>query len=171
MIELSVVRDLVAIFGVIAGLTYYVLTVRNQSRARQAQLLMGLYEAYRSTESRLQSLELQSQEWTDYDDYFEKYGHNTNHDAWAKWSAKASYFNGIGVLLEKKLIDISLVDALLSSSVYRHWNFMGPILVEWRKRLEETSETRHRTLIPFYGFDYLYNELTKYWEKHPELKS
>jgi len=29
MIELSVVRDLVAIFGVMAGFTYYAVTVRN----------------------------------------------------------------------------------------------------------------------------------------------
>jgi len=28
MIELSIIRDLVAIFGVIAGFTYYVMTVR-----------------------------------------------------------------------------------------------------------------------------------------------
>jgi hypothetical protein len=47
MIEISMVRDLVAIFGVLAGFTYYVLTVRNsqkmqkmQLETRQAQLFM-----------------------------------------------------------------------------------------------------------------------------------
>ena len=58
MIELSVIRDLVAIFGVIAGFSYYVLTVRNAQRTRdltlkaqeqavetrQLQLFMQLYE-------------------------------------------------------------------------------------------------------------------------------
>ena len=34
MIELSTIRDLVAIFGVVAGFSYYVLTVRN-ARARR----------------------------------------------------------------------------------------------------------------------------------------
>jgi hypothetical protein len=155
------------------GVFYHIMTLRNQSRTRQAQLLMGLYEAYRNTESRLQSLELQNQEWTDYDDYFSKYGDVNNPEAWAKWEAKASSFNGIGVLLEKNLIDISLVDTLLSSSVNRHWNkiSMGPILVEWRKRLGETVETRPRTLVPFHGFDYLYNELQKQWKKQPKHKS
>ena len=43
MIELSVIRDLVAIFGVIAGFSYYVVTVRNQNRARQAQLFMQIF--------------------------------------------------------------------------------------------------------------------------------
>jgi hypothetical protein len=41
MIELSVVRDLVAIFGVIAGFSYYVLTVRNAQRNQQHQLELG----------------------------------------------------------------------------------------------------------------------------------
>jgi len=47
MIELSTIRDLVAIFGVIAGFSYYVLTVRatrknqqQQLETRQAQLFM-----------------------------------------------------------------------------------------------------------------------------------
>jgi hypothetical protein len=38
MIELSVVRDLVAIFGVIAGFIYYVLTVRDNQKNQQMQL-------------------------------------------------------------------------------------------------------------------------------------
>ena len=43
MIELSVIRDLVAIFGVIAGFTYYVLSVRNANRSRQTQIFMPIY--------------------------------------------------------------------------------------------------------------------------------
>lgn len=35
---LQVVRDLVAIFGVIAGFSYYVLTVRNAQRTRELAL-------------------------------------------------------------------------------------------------------------------------------------
>ena len=49
MVELSVVRDLGAIFGVIAGFTCYVLTVKNkqenqrqQLETRQAQLYMQI---------------------------------------------------------------------------------------------------------------------------------
>jgi hypothetical protein len=41
---LQVVRDFVAIFGVIAGFSYYVLTVRNASKARKVQTLMQTRE-------------------------------------------------------------------------------------------------------------------------------
>ena len=84
MVELAflqVVRDIVAIGGVVAGFTYYVITIRNQSRTRQAQLLMNLYESYRSTESRRQSLEIHSWKWKDPNDFFEKYGQQVNPDA------------------------------------------------------------------------------------------
>jgi len=52
-VTLQMVRDVVAIFGVIAGFTYYVLTVRSSQRTqrqqletRQAQLFMQLYRLY-----------------------------------------------------------------------------------------------------------------------------
>lgn len=45
MIELSTIQDLVAIFGVIAGFNYYVLTVQNQRKARQAQLFIQIYQS------------------------------------------------------------------------------------------------------------------------------
>lgn len=41
MVELSTIRDLVTIFGVIAGFTYYVLTVRNANRARNGVPRIG----------------------------------------------------------------------------------------------------------------------------------
>ena len=64
MIELSIIRDLVAIFGVIAGFSYYVLTVRANQRnqelalkaqqlqleTRQAQLLMQVYNKFDTKE-------------------------------------------------------------------------------------------------------------------------
>ncbi len=62
MFELSVVRDLVAIFGVIAGFGYYVLTVRNkqenqrqQLETRQAQLYMQVYNVSHNVPSYLEA--------------------------------------------------------------------------------------------------------------------
>ena len=96
--------------------------------------------------------------------------------------AKASFFNGIGILLKRNLIDIELLDELLTSSVNRHWNIlgMGIILAEWGKRLPERSqdqEWKHDSgyswqedsmmITPFHGFDYLYHSLKEYRKAHP----
>src|SRR4030066_2315537 len=96
MIELSTIRDLVAIFGVVAGFSYYVLTVRINQRnqelslkaqqqtleTRQAQLLMSLYQRWQEPEFQDAFYELLSWEWRDYDDFWEKYGWASNPDKW-----------------------------------------------------------------------------------------
>ena len=129
---IQTISILISSIGMIIALTYYMLTIRNQNKTRQAQLLMGLYDSYRSPESRIQSLEIQSWKWKDMDDFWDKYGQENNPEAWAKWEAKASFFNGVGILLKRNLIDIKLLDDLLTSSVNRHWNIlgMGQILVD-----------------------------------------
>ena len=84
MIELSVIRDFVAIFGVIVGFTYYVLTIRNQNRARQAQLFTTLSNTYTNYDGWLRNRDLMNMEWVDYDDFEKKYGSDTNPIAYAQ---------------------------------------------------------------------------------------
>lgn len=90
MIELSVIRDLLAIFGVIAGFSYYVLTVRNSQRsqqiARETQQLQLLIQlaSFQDLEFSKIDLEVINMEWTDYDDFERKYGSDYNPDNYAK---------------------------------------------------------------------------------------
>jgi hypothetical protein len=160
MAELSVIRDFVAIFGVIAGFTYYVLTVRNQRKARQAQLLTGLYETYRSPEFSKMQLGVLRMDCTNYDDFHEKYGPDADLEGYAQWQSVLAFFNGIGVLLKNGMIDISLVDELLSNMIFATWNRMGPIILEWRER--DPHNVRRLNHYPYYhGFEYIYEELKK----------
>lgn len=176
---------------------YYINTLRNTQRnqeltlkaqeqakeTRQAQLLMNLYESYRSKESRLESIKINGWKWKDMDDFYEKYGQQNNPEAWATWEGKAAFFNGVGILLKRNLIDIRLLDDLLTNSVIRHWNSlgMGLILVDWRKRVSirrQETKWRHdpefsgdkgasQGNTSFFGFDYLYKSLMKYRETPP----
>ena len=76
MIELSVIRDLVAIFGVLAGFSYYILTVRNAQRnqrmqleTRQTQLYMQLFKELYTPEFWKLYLELSRIEWENLEDF------------------------------------------------------------------------------------------------------
>ena len=73
MIELSTIRDLVAIFGVIAGFSYYVLIVRNTNRARKTQIAMTLSTSVFAIETNRTYQELMIMQWDDYDDFQRKY--------------------------------------------------------------------------------------------------
>jgi hypothetical protein len=183
MIQIEYLPIVLTGVGLIVSILYYSMVLRNANRTRQAQLLMNLYESYRSKESRLESLEIHSWKWKDMDDFWEKYGQPNNPEAWATWETKAAFFNGVGILLKRNLIDIKLLDDLLTNSLIRHWNSlgMGPILVDWRKRVSirrQQTKWRHDPEFSgdkgvnhmgtsFLGFDYLYHSLMKYRETHP----
>lgn len=77
---LQMIREIVTIFGVIAGVSYYVMTVRNANKARKIQLLMQLREAQRDTEYLKGIVEVNKTEWEDYDDFLKKYHSSVNPD-------------------------------------------------------------------------------------------
>jgi hypothetical protein len=159
MIELSVIRDLVAIFGVLAGFSYYVLTVRNNQRnqrqqleTRQAQLFMQAYGIFTEKEFQKNWFEMVYQwYWDDYDDFMAKYGPQTNSEEASKWGSVLAYFESLGVFVEQKLIDIELVSRLGSYNIINCWEKFSPVFEEYTRRSGDP-----------YTYDYLewlYNEL------------
>ena len=154
MIELSVIRDLVAIFGVIAGLTYYILTVRNQEKSRQAQLFMSIYNNHISMPTMAITVEMWIEwEWEDFDDYKEKYMLPNNREAQVKMMHYFASLEGMGVLCKKGLIDPELV----YDSQY------GSIIGIWEKYLPIIEEMRVRQNAPqiYEDPEYLYNEMIR----------
>ena len=168
--------------------TYYTLTLRYTRRnqeltlkaqeqakeTRQAQLLMQIYEAYRSTKLRLQIEEILFQEWTDFTDFWEKYGAENNPVAWSNWGSVAAFFNGVGVLLKNGLIDVDLVEELLSNQAFVAWVRMEPILRGWRDNVvsirfgEEASSRKYEA---YFGFDYLIQELKNREQEYLKLET
>ena len=168
LVMLQVVRDLVAIFGVIAGFSYYVLTVRNSQRmqkmqleTRQAQLFMQIYSLRHSTDYFIKYQEFLNREWTDYDEAMEKFG---NPEDMAKTLSLGAYFEGIGVLVKRGLLDPTLVDDLLSINIFEFWEKIEPLVIERRKRMNKPTSGE--------WMEYLYNEIRKIAEEqHPELRT
>jgi len=169
MIELSTIRDLVAIFGVIAGFTYYVVTVRNSQRiqkmqleTRQAQLFMQAYNTFidREFQRSFQDIVFQH-EWDDYDDFWEKYGPATNSEESSKRASVFSYFEGLGVFVEQNLIDIELVSRLGSQNIILCWEKYSPLWEEYTKRTGSPYTYEY--------MEWLYNELKTKRHKIPVI--
>jgi hypothetical protein len=165
---LQVVRDFVAIFGVIAGFSYYVLTVRNAQRnqeqqleTRQAQLYMGLINTMRSPEFSRQLHIARAAEWKDYDDYSERYSQENTPEVLTAFTSVFAFFDSVGTLVKKKLIDISLVDGLLANSIIITWKRCESLVKGDREYFQRPNLWE--------DFEYIYKELTK--REHPELKT
>ena len=160
MIELSVVRDLVAIFGVIAGFSYYVLTVRNAQRSQriaEESREVQLFSSYWTEEDFKRMINLLNMEWTDYDDFERKYGSDNNPDNYAKRNAMLMIFNNIGYLIKRGLVDRKPYFDLMGTTPYIFWVKFGDVIYEIRRRYNQ----------PWFGqfFEYYANECVKYWQK------
>jgi hypothetical protein len=161
LVMLQVVRDLVAIFGVIAGLIYYVLSVRDtkknqqlQLETRQAQLFMSLYNSFSETEYNEKLIEFLTSEWDTWKDLNDKSGPTVDPKAYSRMTSLLHYFEGIGVLVQRKQIDPELVSDLMSNTTLQVWNKFKPILEEIREVFKRPSS--------FEGFEYLAEQMMKH---------
>jgi hypothetical protein len=157
MIEISMIRDLVAIFGVIAGFSYYVLTVRaNQKSQRIAEESreVQLVTRNRTFEDNIQEIELLNMEWEDYDDFESKYGSDNNPDNWAKRVTSWDNFNRLGYLVKNGLVEKEPVFELVGTISYVMWEKFGDVIIEIRQRYNQPWA--------FQYFEYLADDSVKY---------
>lgn len=187
-VTLQTLLTYLTLISVPVGVFYHIMTLRNtrknqetQLETRQAQLFMNLYETYRSLEFRKQWTMILQQEWTDIDDFMEKYGSDNNPEAWSNWMSVASFFHGIGILVKKGLVQPSLLDELISPNVFMAWVMMGPIVKGFEEYVKRPSiRNRYRDaeghsfskiFKSWSGFEYLYDELKRREQQQLELNT
>ena len=146
MVDIQTVSIAVASTGVLIAAIYYVLQIRNQTKIRQTDLVMRLYSAFGSKEFQDAWTRIESIEFKNYDEYVKKCG-------LGDYAQCATFFEGIGVLLQKKLIDVNLVDALFSVPLKFMYERMKPIIEGNREQLHNQRVFEH--------FEYLYNQMKK----------
>jgi len=146
---------------------YYTMTLRYTRRnqelqleTRQAQLFMQIYSPL--TDERFVKLfgEVIKYQWEDYDEYNKKYRGNI--DSNAKLSTLANYFEGIGVLVKRGLVDVSFVDDLMSGAMMLYWEKIGDMVRESRVRSNWPQMLEY--------VEYLYERIRALAvEQHPEI--
>ena len=168
---------------------YYINTLRNANRmreltlesqeltrkaqeqaleTRQAQLFMNIYNQSFANREWLKAYnKVMTTHWDDYDDYM-KMGNWMNPDDSDKEFLEAqgyvsSFYEGLGVFVKEGLVDIRMIALTMTYMTTRYWEKLAPMVYELRKR-----NNYPRALSEF---EYLYDELMKYLEEHPELKT
>jgi hypothetical protein len=128
--------------GILVGVFYYVMTIRANQRnqelqleTRQAQLFMQIYDKFNDYDRSEISIEVLSFEWENNEDFWSKYSFEADPEAYRKWNHVAGFFEGVGVLVKRKLIDPEVVDDLMSASTLMFWERYGPVIIDGRKRL------------------------------------
>jgi hypothetical protein len=149
---------------------YYMMTLRNSQKAqqlqletRQAQMFMQLYDRFNQKEhQRTWTETIWRMDWDDYQDWYHKYGPETNPDGWSSMQSVHAFFEGIGVLVNRGLIDIKMVDDMMSSNIIITWEKFRPLIYQIR---EEWNVPQMWEWV-----EYLYDEIRNIMvAEHPEL--
>ena len=144
MVEITyqMVLSTLQTIGLLVGIFYYVMTLRNTRRTqemtletRQTHLFMEIYKIYASKEFQ-RDLEQMKYVWKfeGYDDFFEKYGVENDPDAHAIWDHAGRWHEGLGLLVRKGLIDPESVNDLMGRHILDFWRLFGPLILEFRER-------------------------------------
>jgi len=134
--------------GIIVSILYYTSVLRNanktrelqlqaqehQLETRQAQLFMNIYSHWNTPEFWKNYWYVIDREWTDFDDYQIKYGRENNLEGNAQSATLFAFYEGMGVLVKRELIDPRFVDDLLGGGIIGYREKMESIYREMRIR-------------------------------------
>ena len=155
MVDIQTVSIAIASIGVFLAAVYYIFQIRHQTKIRQTDLVMRLYSTFGSREHTEAYHRIVAMEFKDYDEFTQKYPSGTLETTMV--GTVCAFYEGIGVLLHRKLIDIGLIDDLFSTPIIEVWEKLESIVKEVRKRWKRPQVWE--------WFEYLYNEMKKREQK------
>ncbi len=144
--DIASISAVVAAVGVIVGVVFTVMELRNLVRQRQTDLAMRLYQHFGTKEFMDSYWQVITSEGKDYDVYAQKHGGKEIFHV-------SVFFEGVGILLHRKFIDIDMAADLFSESIRGIW--------ERNKTVLEGMTEQYNLRGGFQWFEYLYNELQR----------
>jgi hypothetical protein len=159
MIKLEQILYVLPILALSASITYYALTIRNQNKTRQTQLFMQTYQKVSTPELQALTAELLEWEWSDFDDFRDKYFKSTKKRG--EWASIMLLFDGLGVLLKERYIDPKILFKLEQSGTRGGvliWFKFKPIIEEIRSRENNHELLKHG--------EYFVDEMTRLRKQH-----
>jgi len=145
MVDIQTVSVAAASASVTLAAIYYIWQIRHQTKIRQTDLLVRVFSSMSSKDWMEAWEKVRDREFLNYDDYKKKYG-------FVEANQIALFFEQVGMLLEKKLIDIDLIP-FRAGQVKGTYEKLKPLIEGSRSKFDE-PELMH-------GFEYLYNEVKK----------
>ena len=152
--DIASISAVVAAAGVIIGIVFAILQLRDLVKTRQTDLVIRLYSAFGSDELQRAGLTAVHIEYEDFKGFVEKYGApNSDRPVPLAISKGSIFFEGVGILLHRKLIDVDMVSSVFGYSIRVLWEKIRPLIEEAREVFNEPTMWK--------WFEYLYNEMRK----------
>jgi len=167
MVDIIEVSAVLAATGVLVGLIYYLMDIRNQAMVGKTDLFMKVYSIWGSGRFSKAVRKLLAVEVKNYDDFVKKHGPVVSlepepSEIWLAIDLIGWFFNEIGFLMNEKLISEKSVHKFLGYWVIIAWEKERPLIYGWRKEFNMPES--------FSWFEYLYNEMKKREQKLQQSK-
>ena len=152
IVDLTEISTIVATAGVLVGVIYYILGIQHQAQTRQTDLVMRLYATFSSNEFQdaWTKVKKRAREFDDIDDiheFEEKVG------GLREFNQVSLFFEGVGILLKRRIVDGPLIDDLFGGAIARAWETVRTGIIRGRQQQNDPTI--------YYYFEYLYNEMKK----------
>jgi len=152
IVDLTEISTIVATAGVLVGVIYYILGIQHQAQTRQTDLVMRLYATFSSNEFQdaWTKVKKRAREFDDIDDiheFEEKVG------GLREFNQVSLFFEGVGILLKRRIVDGTLIDDLFGGAIARAWETVRTGIIRGRQQQNDPTI--------YYYFEYLYNEMKK----------
>jgi len=156
MVDIAAASIAIASAGVLAGVIYYVLEIRHQSRLRQTESVIKLSPWFNMNAREVQEAITQvcSIEYENYDDYLERYSGKPEH---MTLKILGNYFEGMGILVYRKLVETDIVYDFWGDIIQSSWEKIEPLVAGMRKDSGDLNMFRF--------WEYLYDEMKKRKQK------
>ncbi len=155
------------LISVPVGVFYHIMTLRNTRKnqelileTRQAQMFYGIYNRMSQVDFIEAWNAFESWDFTNYDDNMKRF---TDEPSNRYSRTLGVYFEGLGVLVRLGLVPIHYIAYFMTNMTRTCWEKQASFMKEYRER-----ENVPRALSEV---EYLYKELMKHLEEHPELKT
>ena len=161
LVDIQTVSIVIAASGVFIAAVNQILSRRRTEKTeqlsletRQAQLFMQVYNRWSSRDFvKAYGLIRYKYRWKDVEDAWNQFSPEVNPEGYTDYQTHAIFFEGLGMLVREKLIDIRMVEDLFSQRIIWFWENAEPIY-RWAREL-----TQDPTM--YDSFEYLYNVMKK----------
>lgn len=157
-ITLQLVLQIIQTVSLVIGIIYYLTIMRNQNRAREAQVLLQLNQVFNEKEMIKDWAQFTMLEFMDLEDLREKTLPTRNMEGYLQRSRVWRLLTTLGLILQKGLVSPETIyDTLSGKYIIRMWERDGPIIKEMR----EQENTPHHLI----GYEYLAEAMEKVEER------
>ncbi|MFX1369562.1 MAG: hypothetical protein ACFFAY_13270 [Promethearchaeota archaeon] len=120
-VDLTPITTIVGLGSVIIGIIATLHSIRRFTRARKLSIFLEYNKMLYDKEFIQDMNEIQTWSWESVDDFFTKYGPDSNPEDFAKFTRVGSYFDGLSTLVQRKFMDYDFIPETTAIALIGFW--------------------------------------------------